>query len=87
MQHSTNNYMEVLCIYQKFFYLPVVGGVCVCADEPILTFQRNTFFPLKEERKMIDPKKRKDNEKAIDLLYNEVCVCVCVCSCSCDLES
>ncbi|CAI8025801.1 FERM domain-containing protein 8 [Geodia barretti] len=43
----------------------------ICQDEPILTFQRNTFFPLKEERKMIDPKKKSENEKAIDLLYNE----------------
>ena len=57
-------------------------------------FQRNTFFPLKEERKMIDPKKKSGNEKAIDLLYNEVsqyvsfdftvvvltpCVAVCQC--------
>jgi hypothetical protein len=41
----------------------------ICQDEPILRFQRNTFFPLKEERKMIDPKK--DNTKAVDLLYHE----------------
>lgn len=39
-------------------------------DEPILYFQRNTFFPLKDERKLIDPKK--DNKRAIDLLYHEV---------------
>lgn len=43
----------------------------ICQDEPILTIQRNTFFPLKEERKMIDPKKKSYNEKAIDLLYHE----------------
>lgn len=41
----------------------------ICQDEPILYFQRNTFFPLKDERKLIDPKK--DNKRAIDLLYHE----------------
>lgn len=43
----------------------------ICQDEPILIFQRDTFFPLKEERKMIDPKKKAENEKAIDLFYHE----------------
>ena len=40
-------------------------------DEPILSFQRNAFHPLKEERKLLDPKR--NGRKAIDLLYHEVC--------------
>ena len=39
-------------------------------DEPILSFQRNAFYPLKEERKLLDPKRNAG--KAIDLLYHEV---------------
>ena len=33
--------------------------------------QRDAFFPLKEERQLLDPKK--DNKKTIELLYCEVC--------------
>lgn len=40
------------------------------ADEPILYLQRNSFFTVREERKLLDPKK--DNRKAIELLYHEV---------------
>ena len=53
-----------------------ISSVLVCAhthkhtDEPILSFQRDAFFLLKEERKLLDPKT--DNRKAIDLLFNEV---------------
>ena len=32
--------------------------------------QRDAFFPLKEERQLLDPKK--DNKKTIELLYCEV---------------
>lgn len=39
-------------------------------DEPILSFQRNAFFLLKHERKLLDPKT--DHQNAIDLLFNEV---------------
>lgn len=38
-------------------------------DEPILSFQRNAFFSLKEERKLLDPKL--NAAKTIDLLYHE----------------
>ena len=40
------------------------------ADEPILYLQRNSFFTVREERKLLDPKK--DSRKAIELLYHEV---------------
>ena len=36
-------------------------------DEPILSFQRNAFLPLRDERKLL-----KDYPKAVDLLYHEV---------------
>ncbi len=45
------------------------------SDEPILSFQRNAFFSLKEERKLLkkqDPKDTQNHRKSIDLLYHEV---------------
>ena len=51
----------------------VVDGLSIfvlLADEPILYLQRNSFFSLREERKLLDPKK--DCRKAIELLYHEV---------------
>ena len=44
-------------------------------DEPILSFQRNAFLPLKEERNLLkkqDSNDPKNYRKAINLLYHEV---------------
>ncbi len=44
-------------------------------DEPILSFQRNAFLPLKDERNLLkkqDPNDSKNYRKAINLLYHEV---------------
>lgn len=44
-------------------------------DEPILSFQRNAFLSLKEERKLLKKQKSEDltnYRNAIDLLYHEV---------------
>ena len=44
-------------------------------DEPLLSFQRNTFLPLREERNLLKKQKSDDPNNycsAIDLLYHEV---------------
>lgn len=50
-------------------------------DEPILSFQRNTFLSLKEERKLLKKQDSGDPinyRTAIDLLYHEVCFAISV---------
>ena len=44
-------------------------------DEPILSFQRNAFLTLKDERNLLkkqDPSDPKSYRMAINLLYHEV---------------
>ena len=57
----------VLLSGSGFFYSP---------DEPILSFQRNAFFSLKDERKLLDPKL--NAAKGVDLLFHEVSTLSCV---------
>ena len=55
----------------SFLVLSLVSSLSF-SDEPILSFRRNAFFELREERNLLDPKK--DNKKSIALLYHEVSI-------------
>jgi len=53
----------------------MVMVVMVSIDEPILSFQRNAFYHLRDERRLLkhqDPASPNNYCLAIDLLYHEV---------------
>ena len=41
------------------------------SDQPILSFRRNAFLPLKEEKRLIA---KKNSKEALTLLYHEVSI-------------
>ena len=47
------------CILNIFYFI----------DKPILSFRRNAFFPLREEKRLIA---KKNSKEVITLLYHEV---------------
>lgn len=54
---------------------PLFTSLLPPTDEPILSFQRNAFLTLKEERNLLkkqDPNDPDNCRKAIDFLYHEV---------------
>ena len=56
------SFLYIVMLYFNFSLSHII-------DKPILSFRRNAFFPLKEEKRLIA---KKNSKEVITLLYHEV---------------